>query len=97
MKSDIWQESFDKFLSHPKTINPYQLNKNLKNLTLERYYIYNLDLQINIFDFLGTIIRIIWAHHYLQHFHGTPFGPEKITKKITTEIWKLSDMNNFDK
>ncbi|EPB89254.1 hypothetical protein HMPREF1544_03878, partial [Mucor circinelloides 1006PhL] len=87
---------FNEHLSYPTTVNPHRIYKDIQNLTLSRYFIYSLDLKINIFDFIATIIRAIWTHHHLVHYRGIPFDPQTVTSSINLELDKLSNMDSID-
>ncbi|KAL7318362.1 hypothetical protein PS15m_004591 [Mucor circinelloides] len=95
-KLDVWQTTFNEHLSYPTTVNPHRIYKDIQNLTLSRYFIYSLDLKINIFDFIATIIRAIWTHHHLVHYRGIPFDPQTVTSSINLELDKLSNMDSID-
>ncbi|KAK4510448.1 uncharacterized protein ATC70_011427 [Mucor velutinosus] len=95
-KHDVWESVFKEHLSYPTTINTHRIYKDMQNLTLSRYYIYNLDLKINIFDLFATIIRIIWTHHFFVHYRGTPFEPQTVVSNINRELDKLSKMDSID-
>jgi hypothetical protein len=94
IKFDVWDATFKAHLSYPKDINTHRIFKDIQNLTLNRYYIYSLDLKINIFDFFATIIKVIWTNHYLVHYRNIPFDPPSVIQCINRELDKLSSMES---
>ena len=94
-KKDIWQEIFNKFLGYPRVVNPQQTYHDFKNLKLSRYYIYNLDMHINIYDIFSTITRLIWLHHFNHVLNSVPFNSTIVSKKICSELYRMSNMNDL--
>ena len=94
IKLDVWEAIFKAHISYPKEINTHRIFKDIQNLTLDRYFIYNLDLKINIFDFFATIIKVIWTNHYFVHYRNITFDPESVIKSINRELDKLSSMES---
>lgn len=94
-KKDIWQEIFNKFLGYPRVINPQQTYHDFKNLKMSRYYIYNLDMHINIYDIFSTITRLIWLHHFNHVLNSVPFNSTIVSKKICSELHRMSNMNDL--
>jgi hypothetical protein len=96
IKHDVWRAIFVEHVSDPTTTNPHRIYNDIKNLSLTRYLLFKPAMKFNIFDFFGTILRAIWAHHFLVFFQGVPFNPESIVKKINKELVKLSNMDSIE-
>lgn len=94
VKYDVWEAVFKAHLSYLKEINMHRIYKDIQNLTLTKYFIYNLDLKSNIFDFFATIIMVIWTNHYLIHYRSIPFDPQSVIISFNRELDKLSSMES---
>ena len=68
-KMDVWESSLKEFLGYPKFADPRLIYNSIMLFQLDRYFIYNLDIHITMYDLFATIMRIIWRNHY-QQFHG---------------------------
>ncbi|KAK4518952.1 poly(A)-specific ribonuclease [Mucor velutinosus] len=54
-KLDVWDSSFNEFLGYPKSADPHLIYKSITLFKLNRYFIYNLDIHITIFDSLPPL------------------------------------------
>ena len=93
-KLDVWDSSFNEFLSYPKAANPHQIYKSIMQLKLNNYYLYHHSLHITIYDLFATIMRSIWRHHYQQFYESIPFDATRVCNHIRTELLRLSDLRS---
>ena len=91
-QKNIWQEIFNKFLGYPRVVNPQQTYHDFKNFKLSRYYIYNLDMHINIYDIFSTTTHLICFHHSNHVLNSVPFNSKIVSKKICSELNRISNM-----
>lgn len=91
-KLDVWDSSFNEFLGYPKVADPHSIYQSIILFKLERYFIYNLDLHITIYDFFATIMRSIWRHHYQQFYNAIPFNSRQVCHQIRLELLRLSNL-----
>ncbi|KAK4517108.1 uncharacterized protein ATC70_000438 [Mucor velutinosus] len=94
-KLDVWDSSFNEFLGYPKSADPHLIYKSITLFKLDRYFIYNLDIHITIFDLLATIMRIIWRNHYQQLYNHMHFDSIQISRQIRTEVLRLSNLKQL--
>ncbi|KAK4522081.1 Mediator of RNA polymerase II transcription subunit 20 (Mediator complex subunit 20) [Mucor velutinosus] len=91
-KLDVWDSSFNEFLGYPKSADSHLIYKSVILFKLDRYFIYNLDIHITIFDLFATIMRIIWRNHYQQLYNHMPFDSIQTSRQIRTEVLRLSNL-----
>ncbi|KAK4521913.1 uncharacterized protein ATC70_004451 [Mucor velutinosus] len=94
-KLDVWDSSFNEFLSYPKTADPQLIYNSIMHFKLKHYYIYNYDLHITIYDLFATIMRTIWRHHYQQFYNLIPFNAIQVCRHIRTELLRLSNLRQL--
>ncbi|GAN08691.1 hypothetical protein MAM1_0218d08206 [Mucor ambiguus] len=76
-KLDVWNSSFREFLGYPKTANPHLIYKSMMQFKLDRYFIYNLDLHITIYDLFAPIMLLGHANILLDIATNDSFKDEK--------------------
>ncbi|KAL7332845.1 hypothetical protein PS15p_212253 [Mucor circinelloides] len=94
-KIDVWNSTFNEFLGYPKSADPHLVYQSIMLLKLDRYFIYSYDMQFTIYDFFATIIRMIWRHHYSQHFNAIPFDHNHVSSHISAELIRLSSLKKL--
>jgi hypothetical protein len=94
-KLDVWNSSFHEFLGYPKTANPHLIYKSIMQFKLDRYFIYNIDLHITIYDLFATIMRMIWRNHYQQFYNHIPFNSINVCRQISAEVIRLSNLRQL--
>jgi hypothetical protein len=94
-KIDVWNSTFNEFLGYPKSADPNLVYNNLMSFKLDRYFIYSYDMRFTIYDFFGTIMRMIWRNHFQQFYNYIPFDPNVVCRQISTELIRLSNLRKF--
>ncbi|KAK4514843.1 uncharacterized protein ATC70_002448 [Mucor velutinosus] len=94
-KIDVWNSTFNEFLSYPKNADPRLVYNNIMLLKLERYLIYSYDMQFTIYDFFATIMRMIWRNHFQQLYNYIPFDPSVVCRQIRAELIRLSNLRKL--